>query len=80
MARVTPLLNNAIRHPATIVRMLTMHPHTLRDETTESLQETAKALVRAGHREDLMGILDRAGLDDGRRAAVMTAVSGHRVH
>lgn len=80
MARLTPLVNNAVRHPATIVRMLNQHPHTLRDETTVSLQETARALVRAGHREDLMEILDRAGLDDGRRAAVMTAISGNRVH
>ncbi len=80
MARITPLVNNAVHHPGVIVQMLMRNPYTLRDETTESIKETAKALARAGHRAELMDILNRAGLDEQRHAAVLSVLSSHRVH
>lgn len=80
MARITPLVNNAVHHPGLIVQRLQRNPYTLRDETTESIMETAKALARAGHRAELMEILDRAGLDEQRHAAVLSALSARRVH
>ncbi len=73
-----PLVNNAARHPAVIVRMLKQHPHTLRDETEQCVRETTKALVRAGHRADLVDICRGAGLDEARRAIINSVCDNYR--
>jgi hypothetical protein len=78
--RNIPLVNNAVRHPTVIVGMLKQHPHTLRDESSESLLETSKALVRAGFRAALMEICSEAGLDVARRAIVESVCSGRYAH
>lgn len=68
--RTIPLVNNAVRHPRLMMDRLTKYPCTLRDETSESVRQTAIALARAGMRKELSELCNKAGLDEGRRAII----------
>lgn len=75
---IAPIVSNAVRHPRQIAESLKAHPYRLGDETTETVKELAKALVRAGHREELLAISDANGIDEARRAVIRSACT--RVH
>lgn len=75
MASTTPLVCNAVRHPAMVAAQLKTRPYLLIDENVDSVRLTCIELVRAGHRDLVMQLANTAGLDHVRKSAILQATS-----
>lgn len=80
MAHNSPIVDNAAKFPRIIANAIKARPTMLCDETTQVVEEIAKALVRKGLRADVLELSEASGLTPGVRAAMRAACFKHVVH
>lgn len=73
----SPIIANATRYPHQTAKAILARPTMLSDESTATVEEVVQALVKSGHRAELLNVCEESGLDKARRAIIRAACYGN---